>query len=182
MSLLAYAGASQLAAFQLLDGGAALPVIVAAALVVNLRLLMYSASIAPHFQRMASWRRWPLAYLLVDQVYAVSLIEFTDNDATNRTWYYLGVAVPNWVAWQSGVVLGVLFGTDAPQNLHLEFAIPLLFVAILVPTVKDRPTLAAGVVGGAVAIAGLGLPLQLGLVTGAVAGLMAGILVDMGGT
>lgn len=178
MSLLTYAGASQLAAFQLLDQSAAIPVVVFAALIINLRLVMYSASIATHFQQLSPRKRWGLAYFLVDQVFAISLVEFAENKSTSRLWYYLGVAIPNWAAWQSGVVIGVVLGANIPSSLELDFAIPLLFLAILVPTLEDKETITAALVGGTVAVAGLNLPLQLGLVIGSVVGLLAGLLVD----
>jgi predicted branched-subunit amino acid permease len=57
MSVFIFAGASQLAAIELVGRGAPAAVIVLTVLVVNLRMVMYSASIAPHFARQsAKWK------------------------------------------------------------------------------------------------------------------------------
>ena len=123
------------------------------------------------------FRSW-LAYLLTDQAYAVSVMEFRNDDSTNRRWYYLGVATPLWVTWQAATVAGILLGSEVPASWHLEFAVPLVFLAVLVPAVTDRTTVVTAVVGGAVAVAAHGLPFNLGLLTAAVAGIAAGLLVE----
>ena len=51
MSVVIFAGASQLASIQLLDAGAAVPLVIVTALLINLRMVMYSAHLAPHFQQ-----------------------------------------------------------------------------------------------------------------------------------
>jgi 4-azaleucine resistance transporter AzlC len=178
MSVVIFAGASQLAATELIGQNAPVAVVVLTVIVVNLRLVMYSASIAPYFERQSGrWKAW-LAYLLTDQAYAVSVMEFRNDDSTNRRWYYLGVATPLWVTWQAATVAGILLGSEVPASWHLEFAVPLVFLAVLVPAVTDRTTVVTAVVGGAVAVAAHGLPFNLGLLTAAVAGIAAGLLVE----
>ena len=71
MSVLVYAGASMLAATQLIAEGAPSLVVVFAAFIVNLRLLMYSASIRPHFADQPLTRRIIVSYALVDNPYAL---------------------------------------------------------------------------------------------------------------
>ncbi|WP_327051332.1 AzlC family ABC transporter permease [Halomicrococcus gelatinilyticus] len=178
MSVVIFAGASQLAAIELIGQNAPVAVVVLTVIVVNLRLVMYSASIAPYFERQsARWKAW-LAYLLTDQAYAVSVMEFRSDEATSRRWYYLGVATPLWVVWQASTVAGILLGSSVPASWHLEFAVPLVFLAVLVPAITDRTTVVTAVVGGAVAVAANGLPFNLGLLTAAVAGIAAGLVVE----
>lgn len=178
MSVLIFAGASQLAATELIGQNAPVAVVVLTVIVVNLRLVMYSASIAPYFERQsARWKAW-LAYLLTDQAYAVSVMEFQNDDETSRRWYYLGVAVPLWVTWQAATLAGILLGSSVPASWHLEFAVPLVFLAVLVPAITDRTTVVTAVVAGAVAVAANGLPFNLGLLTAAVAGIAAGLFVE----
>ena len=76
LSVVVFAGASQLAAIELLGSGARPAVVVATALVINLRMLMYSASIAPYFRETATRWRAGLAYLLTDQAYALAVTRF----------------------------------------------------------------------------------------------------------
>ncbi|WP_238398103.1 AzlC family ABC transporter permease [Halorussus salinus] len=178
MSVVVFAGASQLAAIELIGRNAPAAVVVATVLVVNLRLVMYSASIAPYFQRQSAKWKAALSYLLTDQAYAVSLLEFENDEETSRRWYYLGVAVPLWVTWQAATVVGVLLGARLPSGWHLEFAVPLVFLAVLVPAVTDRATGAAAVVGGTTAVVANGLPYNLGLILAAVVGIGAGVAVE----
>jgi 4-azaleucine resistance transporter AzlC len=180
LSMFVFAGAAQLAAIDLLGEGARLAVVLLAAVVVNLRMLMYSASIAPYFR--AFDRRWKAfcAYFLTDHAYALSLARYVRDrpDPPARLRYFLGVGLSAWVVWQASTLVGVVAGAEIPASLGLEFAVPLVFLALLVPTVRDSPTLAAALVGGFGAVLGSGLPYNLGLVGGAVAGVLAGVLTE----
>ncbi len=173
MSVVVFAGASQLAALELLGVDAPLAVVVVTAVVINLRMVMYSASIAPYFREFAPRWKAPLAYVLTDQAYALSIARFRRGDPDRRA-YYLGVAVTLWVVWQLATVAGVVVGTGVPAAWGLEFAVPLVFLALLVPAMEDRTTSLAAVVGGTVALAAGGLALNLGLLVGATAGVVAG--------
>ena len=178
LSAVVFAGAAQLAAIDLLARDASLAVVVVTAIVINLRMAMYSASIAPYFESFR--RRWGLAcsYLLTDVSYALSIAEFTDDQGTDRRWYYLGVAGAIWAVWQLTTVAGALLGTGIPESWGVSFAVPLVFLALLVGDVSDRPRLVAALVGGSVAVVGAGWPLNLGLLGGAFAGVVAGVVVD----
>lgn len=177
LSLGAFAGASQLAATDLISRGAPATVVVLAALVVNLRFTMFSASLAPHFRDLPRRWTWPLSALIVDTTYAVAITRFSRNDVAPR-WYFLGAGIPSWVTWQAATVAGVFLGARVPADWQLEFAVPLIFIALLVTAVEDRPTAAAGLAAGAMALAGAGLPLNLGLPVAAVGGVVAGRLVE----
>jgi 4-azaleucine resistance transporter AzlC len=181
MSVIVFAGASQLAALDLLGENAPLAVVVGTAVVINLRMLMYSASIAPHFADYDRRLRAGLAYLLTDQAYALSVAEFDENPDRSRWRYYLGAAASLWAVWQVGTVAGVVLGAGVPDAWGLTFAVPLVFLALLVPAMKDRPTTVAGVAGGAVAVVAAGLPLNLGLLVGALCGIGAGLATEVAG-
>ncbi len=178
MSVVIFAGASQLAAADLIGRSAPAVVVVLTVLIINLRMMMYSASIAPYFRKQSARWKAGLAYLLTDQAYAVSLIRFEQDETTSRRWYYLGIGVPLWVSWQIATIAGILLGTSVPSGWHLDFAVPLVFLAVLVPSVTDRATTVAAVVGGTTAVAADGLPFNLGLVTAAIVGILAGLLVE----
>ena len=180
LSVVVFAGASQLAAIELLGSDARPAVVVATALVINLRMLMYSASIAPYFRETATRWRAGLAYLLTDQAYALAVTRFGADRPVRRRWYYLGAALPLWAVWQVCTVLGVVAGARVPDSLPLSFAVPLTFLALLVPAVTDRASGTAAVVGGTAAVLGAGLPLNLGLIAGAVGGVLAGLVVESG--
>lgn len=175
MSVVVYAGASQLAALALIAQGAGFWVIVATAVMINLRMAMYSAAVAPWLQRLRASTRLGLSYLLTDQAFAYSVLRFPREDASfPRRDYYLGVALTMWMGWTIATAVGALLGAQIPPGWQLDFAVPLTFLALLAPAVSDRPSLLAAIVGGGAAIALQGLPFNLGLIVGAILGITAG--------
>ncbi len=179
MSAVVFAGASQLAMIELLGRDSTLAVVVATALIVNARMVMYSASLAPYFLDEDTGWRGVIAYVLTDQGFALSVTHYENGSASvvGRRWFYLGAAAPLWVSWQICTVVGAVVGARVPPWLPLRFAVPLTFLAILVPAIDNTPRAVAAVVGGTVATLGVGLPFNLGLLTGAVAGVAAGVVI-----
>ena len=179
-SLLIFAGASQIAAVSLLGDGAGVAVVVLTVLVINLRMLMYAASLAPHLAEVPLRRRLLGAYLLTDQAFAVSVERF-QRPATpdQRWWFYVGAGFTLWLPWQASTVLGAVLGTAIPASVPLGFAVPLMFLALLVPTVSDRPTVAAAVTSATLATLAAGLPSNLGMLLGAFAGIAVGTAVAL---
>jgi predicted branched-subunit amino acid permease len=171
-----FAGASQLAAIDVLaDGGSALVAVVAAC-TINLRMLLYSASLAPFLAKEPLRRRLAVAYFLTDQAYATSITRWSaEDDPSTRLPYYFGGAVLLWASWQLSVLTGALLSDAVPESLPLDFAIPLVFLVLLVPTLVSRPAVVAAAVGGlsAVAAAELGAD-ELSILVGALAGIAAG--------
>jgi predicted branched-subunit amino acid permease len=175
-----FAGASQLAAIDVLaDGGSALVAVVTAC-TINLRMLLYSASLAPLLAKESLPRRLGVAYFLTDQAYATSITRWSgDDDPTRRLPYYFGGAVLLWASWQVSVLTGALLSDAVPESLPLDFAIPLVFLVLLVPTLVSRPAVVAAAVGGlaAVVAAELGAD-ELSILVGALAGIAAGACTD----
>lgn len=178
MSVVVFAGASQLAALELLGETAPLTVVVATALIINLRMLMYSASIAPYFTSYHRRVRAVLAYFLVDPAYARSITEFGVNETREPHLYYLGLAGALWVVWILGTVGGIVVGRGLPPDLELSFAVPLIFLALLVPTMEDRASITAACIGGLGALVAAGVPFNLGLLVGALSGIGTGLAVE----
>ncbi|MFP4199831.1 MAG: AzlC family ABC transporter permease [Clostridia bacterium] len=181
MSVFIFAGASQLAAYQLIASGAISFVIIYTALVVNLRFVVYSASIAPYFQSLSTPWKWVCAYLLTDQGYAVSLIRFRDDESIMPVWYYLGCSVTLWFTWQVFSAIGIFLGSAVPGHWGLDFAIPLTFMAVLVKSLDSRPAMIAAVVGGVVAVVANPLPMNSGLIIGVLSGILTGFWADRAG-
>jgi predicted branched-subunit amino acid permease len=187
LSTIVFAGASQLAAADVLaDGGSALVAVIAAC-TINLRLLLYSASLAPHLAAVPLRRRLLMGYLLTDQAYAVSITRWTKeaDDAAaggppapgleRKVPYYFGAALLLWGNWQVCTIIGILIGSAVPDSLPLDFAVPLVFLVLLVPAITSRPAAVAGIVGGGLALAaheaGAG---HLAVLFGALGGIAAG--------
>ena len=182
LSVVVFAGASQLAAIELFGTNAELLVILVAGIVINLRMLMYSASIAPRFRAFRGRWKAICSYVLTDQAYALSVARYTDADLdpAARRQYYLAVGGSLWLVWQVCSVVGIVVGARVPESWGLEFAVPLVFLSLLIPAISSWPKLVAAAVGGGVAVAGtaLSVPLNLGLIAGGVAGVAAGVLAD----
>jgi predicted branched-subunit amino acid permease len=144
---------------------------------------MYSASIAPYFRSFAARSKAIASYLLTDQAFALSLARYSDDDETDRFAYYFGVAVSLWVVWQISTIVGAFVGTGLPPEWGFEFAAPLVFLALLVPALKDRASAASGLTGGVVAVAVVvaGVPFHLDIIVAAVFGVAAGLAVESRG-
>lgn len=179
MTLLFYAGSAQMAALQLLRNDAFALVILLTALVINLRFVMYSASLAAYLHHLPRRWKWPLAYMLSDQAYALSIMKLSSiKTGSSIHWFYAGTAFSMWLSWQLSVMAGVFLGAGIPANWSLEFAIPLSFLALLVPAIRNSASLAAACVGGVVALLAIGLPYNLGLLLASFCGICTGLFVE----
>jgi predicted branched-subunit amino acid permease len=146
-------------------------------LVVNARHLMYSAALAPTFQRQPRWFRWVGPYFLIDQVFALTTLRPQQDPDRFRT-HYLAAGLTFWVLWLAVVALGLLIGPVVPEEWNLEFAIPILFIGLLVVGTETWPEVVAAVAGAAVTWLVAGLPNRTGLLVGSVAGVAAGTVAE----
>jgi predicted branched-subunit amino acid permease len=175
MSLLVFSGAALIVALQLISTGAPAVVVLFSALVVNLRFMIYSASLAPLFRRLPRGRKSLLGYLLSDQAYAASIAHLGESPAPETRWlHFLGAGVTMWIAWQVSVGLGLFLGARLPASWSLEFTIPLTFLALAVPAIRDRYTVAAAASAGVMAVLADGAPFRTGLVLAALLGILLG--------
>ncbi|MEO6121507.1 MAG: AzlC family ABC transporter permease [Acidimicrobiales bacterium] len=184
LSTLVFAGASQLAAADVLADGGSVVVAVLAAWTINLRMVLYSASLAPFVGNEPMRRRLLAAYLLTDQAYAMSITRWTSGRPPERRLsYYFGAGGVLWVTWQASTVVGALVGGAVPDEIPLDFAVPLVFLVMLVPVVTTRPAVAAALAGaaGAVAAAQAGAG-PLSVIVGAATGIITGTVADLHGS
>lgn len=177
-SSLILAGAGQLALVDLVDQNAPWTVAVGTALVINARFVMYSGALAPSFAEYPALWRIPLAHLMTDQTAVTSLLyNDTEPDRGRRMRYYAGAGLTFAASWSAGTWIGIFVGAGIPSGLQLEFAIPLMFLALLVPSIHDRPGVVAAVVGAAVTLVARDAPFNTGLLIGALCGIAAGMVV-----
>jgi predicted branched-subunit amino acid permease len=178
MSVIVFAGASQLAVFQLMGAGSPWLIMVLTAWVINLRFTMYSATLAPYLQKLPTWQKAPLAYMLSDQAFGVSLSHFVANEKVSHRWFYFGAALTIWVAWQVSAIIGALLGALVPASWGFDFAFPLSFMALMFAALRDHPTVVAALAGGLIAVLAKGLPYNIGLVLAISLGIAAGYLAE----
>jgi 4-azaleucine resistance transporter AzlC len=179
MSIIVYAGASQLAAIALMVQSAPTAIVLATVLVVNLRFVMYSASLAPFFRELSTGRKWLLSYGLTDHLFALVNARFTpDGSHKHVDAYYIGGAVPTWLTWNTMVAIGIFAGTMVPKQWSLDFAIPLVFLALVFPALTTRTHWITAGVALVAAFFTAGLPMKLGLITAAFVAVAIGTWLD----
>lgn len=176
-SLFIFAGAAQLAVVTL-AGTATIWAVIVAGLVINTRHVMYSAAMAPVFQHQPRWMRWLGSYFLIDQVFALSILQAERSPAEFRR-YYLTAGLFFWVNWQWAVGLGMVIGPVVPESWRLDYAAAIMFIGLTLVGIQRIPQAVAATVGGLVGLASAGLHDRLGILVGAVAGVIAGTTVEM---
>ena len=172
---LIYAGSAQLATIGMLSAGAAPMAVVAVALVINVRLIFYSATMARYWRGTPWWWRLVAGYLLVDPSVAVGLEGYRQLGRDRGHAHYLGGAVLLWVCWLTAIGVGAAAGGGLPAWLHLEFVIPLYLVGQAISKLADPALRRAIFVAAAVALLALTAPLQLGIALAIAAGVAAGL-------
>jgi len=178
MSIIVFAGAAQLAILDLLGNGAEYWVAVMAAVVINLRMMMYSASLVHYQERGGFFSRLFRSYLITDQAFAVSVTQYEGKDNHDRIKFFIGAGFAMWSTWQIGCMTGFLLGKSIPKEWGLDFGIPLTFMALLVPVVKTKPHFVSAVVGGAFSLMLHSLPYSLGLPVAGILGITAGVIAE----
>lgn len=174
-SSIIFGGAAQLTLVSLLGSGAAVVAAITAALVINARHVMYSAALAPTFQKQPRWFRWLGPYLLLDQMFALAMLRVYEEPDRFRT-YYLAAGSVFFTFWQITVAVGLFLGPVVPEEWNLEFAIPVMFVGLVVMGIDRYPKAAAALVGAATTFAFAGLPNRTGLLVGAFVGIVVATL------
>jgi 4-azaleucine resistance transporter AzlC len=181
MSAIVFAGSSQFVAAGMVAAGASPLVIIVTTFVVNLRHALYAVALAPHVRQLS--QRWllPLGFLLTDEAFAVVIRRYTRSDRSPfKHWYYLGTAMMLYVNWQAFTWIGLWAGQIVanPRAWGLDFALPLTFIAMLMPQLVHRSVIACVVSAGLTALLLHDLPHQTGLIVAALVGVTAGVIVD----
>lgn len=179
MSAILFAGSSQFLAVQMAAAITPGLVMVLAIFTINLRHALYSASVAPYIQHLNGRWKALLAYLLTDEAYAVVITRFQrDGKSPNGHWFYLGAGLTLWVTWQISTAVGVYLGAIIPPDWPLDFALPLTFIAMVVPALKDRTSLGAALSAGLAAVLLYTLPFKLSIPISALIGIWVGMSLE----
>tara|TARA_B100000427_G_scaffold78813_1_gene64200 strand:- start:6810 stop:7502 length:693 start_codon:yes stop_codon:yes gene_type:complete len=132
-SLIVFSGSAQMVLFQLISGGASPIVTLTSVGVTNSRHFLYGAVISEYLEDLSgSWKAF-LSYFLVDQSFALSQQFFKKNNSLkNKHYYLLGSGFTLWLTWQISSLIGIFLGAIVPEELGLEFAIPLTFLSLII--------------------------------------------------
>ena len=175
MSSIIFGGASQIVFVQLWSVGVPSFIVGSSVAIVNLRHLLYSASLAKYVEGLPLRWRMLLAYLLTDQSYALMVQKYrTEEFSKYNHYYFLGSGVTLLVGWQIATIFGVLGASFISEEWSLTFAISLTFIAIVIPLLKTRADLIACLTAGILSIVLQPLPWKLWLIFAGLGGITAG--------
>ena len=180
-SALVFAGSAQFVAVGLVAAGSSVPLIVLTTFVVNLRHLLYAASLVPHVRHLSPQWKGIISFFLTDEAFAASIGRLADaSRSPHKHWHYLGAALSMYVNWQMCTLLGITAGRMIPNaaDWGLDFAMVATFIGMVVPYVTRSPMVVAVLVAGTTAVLTYGLPHKLGIMVAAIAGVLAGILAE----
>jgi predicted branched-subunit amino acid permease len=178
MTLLVYAGSSQLAAIPLIVAGAPFWVIWATAFCVNLRFVVFSLHLREYLMHLPRWRRLVNGFLTADLSYAVFTHRYPEpaDDPAGRLAqesYLAGNYFLTWAAWVGASLLGVALGNAIPSAWGLGFAGVLCLVGVLCSLANTRLRVLAALIAGVAAVAAHALPLKLNMVVAVLAAVLA---------
>ncbi|ACY85587.1 AzlC family ABC transporter permease [Edwardsiella piscicida] len=179
-SCIVIAGSAQMLALNMIKTGASIGVIVLTTLIINLRHVLYSASMSDKMRHYALWKKCLMAYGLTDEVYAVTVKPMQENKH-EKVYFYMSAMLTFWFIWVVADFLGALLGAAFPniEKYGLDFAMIAAFIAIVIPQVKSRACIIAAVVASVSGVLLVILPYSLGIVVASVLGVVAGLAVDL---
>lgn len=179
MSAVIFAGSSQFMTVQLMREATPWLVIIVTGFIINLRHALYSATVAPYIKHLP-WR-WKtlLAYLLTDEAFAVAALNYQREGVTRfGHWYFLGAGLALWTSWQISTAVGIFLGAQVPEAWGLDFTLPLTFIALVVPALKDKAGVMTAITASLAALLFFGLPYKLGLIAATALAIAAGMWME----
>lgn len=183
MTLLVYAGSSQLAAIPLIAAGAPVLVILATGFCVNLRFVVFSAHMRPYLMHLPRRTRLFVGYLTAD----ISYVMFTKRyhqpprgalERKAQLAYLLGGCTANWCSWQLASLLGIGLAHSVPPQWGLGFAGILALLGVACSLASSRLRVLSAGVAGAAAVAAFALPFKLNIVVAIAAAVALSLLLE----
>jgi predicted branched-subunit amino acid permease len=168
MSVIVFAGSSQLAAIPLLTAGAPMWVILATGFCVNLRFVVFSAHLRPFVMHLPLWQRLMTGYLTADLSYVLFVKRYPQPGTSTaqllgQQAYLAGNCGVNWLAWVSCSLLGVGLSNFVPISWGLGFAGILALLGILCSLASSKLRVVSAGVAGAAAVVAYALPLKMNI-------------------
>ncbi|WP_349605569.1 AzlC family ABC transporter permease [Cupriavidus sp. DF5525] len=179
MSLLVYAGSAQLAVLPLFAAGLPLWTVFLTATMVNLRFVIFSAAMQPHFSYLTLPRRTVLGFFNGDLHFVYFMQKYsTPGYEPGKEGYFWGMALTNFAMWQVSSVIGIVLASLFPDSWGLGVAGTLALIPVMIATISSRSTLMAVVISAVLALLCFDLPYRLGLVVAVVGAIAAGMASD----
>lgn len=177
-STIMFSGMAQIAVVELVSVRTPLIIVMVTVLMINLRYLLYSATLGTVLRRESFLRRSSLTYFLTDTLFARTISRTTEPDFNPSIFwaYSMGIGIISVLSWIVGTSLGFFAGDSIPSQVPMDFAVPMMILALLFPVLKSLPMVVAAIFGGGIALAAAGLPANLGILLGSLSGIVAGTI------
>jgi predicted branched-subunit amino acid permease len=169
MTLLVFAGSSQLAAIPLIVAGAPAWVILLTGFCVNLRFVVFSLHLRPYLMHLPLWERLLHGYVTADISYVLFTKRFhqpgrTEEERLAQEAYLAGNDGVNWVSWMVASLAGLALANWIPPNWGLGFAGILCLLGIQCSLASTRLRIVSSAIAGIAAVMAYALPLKLNIV------------------
>jgi 4-azaleucine resistance transporter AzlC len=181
MSAFVFAGSAQFIAVGMVAAHAPIAIIILTTFIVNLRHMLYSATLLPYLKNLHQGWRISLAFWLTDETFAVTIHRYRrENLPGCAHWYQLGSSIAMYLNWQFWSYVGLLLGDQIPDasNWGLDVAMPITFIGMIIPFVKSWPMGVCVLTAGAASLMTMSLPYKVGIMVSAFVGIAAGLLTE----
>lgn len=173
MSFIIFAGSSQIAFSQLFIAGASPIVMITSIAVINSRHLLYGAVLSQYLNKLSHYWKILLSYLMTDQAFSVSLSYLKKNKKKQNSHYHMfGSGFTLWFLWQISTLLGIVLGNIVPEQLGLEFTIPLTFLSLIILELRKLDHLIVIMTSGLASLATYSFPYKIYIIISALLSLV----------
>ena len=179
LSIIIFAGVSQIVFAQLFSTFTPSFMIVGTIGIVNLRHILYGVSLSSYLKKLSLKWRVILSYLITDEAFAISYKRFSEEKKTKYMHFHLlGSGITLWISWQISTLIGIFIGPSIPNSLNLEYVIPLSFIAIVVVSINTKIKLIIFIMSALLSILLRDLPWNLWIITSALISIIIGVLIS----
>ena len=179
LSIIIFAGVSQIVFAQLFSTFTPNFMIVGTIGIVNLRHILYGVSLSSYLKKLSLKWRIILSYLITDEAFAISYKRFSEEKKTKYMHFHLlGSGITLWISWQISTLIGIFIGPSIPNSLNLEYVIPLSFIAIVVVSINTKIKLIVFIMSALLSILLRDLPWNLWIITSALISIIIGVLIS----
>ena len=179
LSIIIFAGVSQIVFAQLFSTFTPSFIIVGTIGIVNLRHILYGVSLSSYLKKLSLKWRVILSYLITDEAFAISYKRFSEEKKTKYMHFHLlGSGITLWISWQISTLIGSFIGPSIPISLNLEYVIPLSFIAIVVVSINTKIKLIVFIMSALFSILLRDLPWNLWIITSALISIIIGVLIS----
>lgn len=147
MSLLLYAGSAQFIAAGMMASSSSIFTIIITIFFVNLRHLLLSAALSPYFRHLTPFKNMLVGSLLTDETFGVAISKTASKKNISDKWMH-GLNITAYLNWFVANMAGAFFGQwiSNPEHLGLNFALPAMFIGLLILAMLNRSKIVTDVI------------------------------------